>query len=304
MTKPQGVAGAEPTLYLKLVLVALFWGGTFIAGRAIAQSLPPITAAWGRFLVATALLVPVAIRLEGGLPRLSRAQVVLTALLGLTGVFLYNFFFLRALAHIPAGRTALLVSLNPIVTALAAAVVFRERLGAWRWLGIAIALCGAAIIITRGDLVATLHDISRSIGVGELSMLMAVLSWAAYTLLGRKALESLSPIGATTYAALWGLGFLTVGAMLEDGSIPWADLGWQVWASIVYLGAFGTVVAFVWYYQGVRAIGPSRAAVFNNLVPAFGVILSFILLGEEILVSMVVGGVVTALGVSLANRTK
>ena len=92
--------------------------------------------------------------------------------------------------------------------------------------------------------------------------------------------------------------------MLEDGSIPWADLGWQVWASIVYLGAFGTVVAFVWYYQGVRAIGPSRAAVFNNLVPAFGVVLSFILLGEEILVSMVVGGVVTALGVSLANRTK
>ena len=75
MTKPQVVARAEPTLYLKLVLVALFWGGTFIAGRAIAQSLPPITAAWGRFLVATALLVPVAIRLEGGLPRLSRAQV-------------------------------------------------------------------------------------------------------------------------------------------------------------------------------------------------------------------------------------
>jgi drug/metabolite transporter (DMT)-like permease len=75
-----------------------------------------------------------------------------------------------------------------------------------------------------------------------------------------------------------------------------------VWTSIIYLGAFGTVIGFVWYYEGVKAIGPSRTAVFNNLVPAFGIVLAAVLLGEPILISMVAGGVLAVIGVTLTNR--
>ena len=289
-------------LYLKLVLVTLIWGGTFIAGRVLAQAVPVMTAACGRFLVAAVLLVALAIGSEGGLPRLNRSQVLMTAALGLTGVFLYNWFFLGALARIPAGRTALLVSVNPVVTAVMASLVFSERLGWRRWLGIAVALAGAAITVTRGDVLETLHDIGHSLGTGELLMLLAVTSWAAYTLIGRKVLETLSPIASTTYATLWGLGFLSLAAFGELGSVSFGSLGWQVWASVFYLGAFGTVAAFVWFNQGIRAIGPSRAAVFLNLTPAFGVVLSALLLGEPILASMIVGGVLTAVGVSITNR--
>ncbi len=284
-------------------MTALFWGGTFIAGRVVAQEMPPMTAAFGRFLVAVVLLTWVAIRIEGGLPRLNRSQVMITAALGLTGIFLYNLFFLGALARIPAGRTALFVSLNPIVTALMASLIFRERLGHKRWVGIGVALIGAMIVITRGDLTGTVHDVRHSFGVGETMMFMAVLSWAAYTLISRKAMESLSPIAATTYATLWGLVFLALGAMDEIGTIPWAALGWHVWVAIVYLGAFGTALGFTWYYEGVRAVGPSRTAVFTNLVPAFGVLLSAGVLGEHILVSMLVGGVVSVIGVTLSNRS-
>lgn len=291
-----------PVLALKLVATALFWGGTFTAGKLLAETMPLMAAAFGRFLVAAVLLVWVAWRWEGGLPRLDRWQLATTAALGLTGIFLYNLFFFGALARIPAGRTALFVCLNPIVTAVLASVVFRERLGARRWLGIAVALLGAAIVITRGDPADAIADVGRSFGAGEGIMCLAVLTWAVYTLISRKAMQSLSPIAATTYATLWGLGFLAVGAIGELGSIRWSGLGWQAWASILYLGAFGTVVAFIWYYEGIRAIGPSRAAVFTNLVPAFGVLLSAILLGEDILASMVIGGVVSAIGVSLTNR--
>jgi len=224
--------------------------------------------------------------------------------LGFTGIFLYNICFFAALARIPAGRTALFVSLNPIVTALVASLVFRERLGAAQWLGIGVAVLGASIIITRGDPIDAMHDISRSFGAGEMLMSVAVLSWAAYTLFGRQALESLTPIAATTYAILWGLAFLSVGTAMEFNTIAWLRLGWPVWISLLYLGAFGTVIAFLWYYQGIRAIGPSRTAVFNNLVPAFGVMLSSLLLAETILISMVVGGVLSAIGVTLANRAR
>lgn len=292
----------SPALSLKLVMVALFWGGTFIAGRILAQSLPLMTSAFGRFLVAALLLIWAAFWIEGGLPRLNRSQLLATAAMGLTGIFLYNVCFFGALARIPAGRTALLVSLTPIVTALMASLVFRERLGSKRWVGIGVALIGALIVITRGDLIGAIRDIGDSIGLGEMLMSLAVLNWAAYTLISRKATESMSSITATTYAALWGLAFLSVGAMGELGAVRWSSLGWQVWASVLYLGAIGTVVAFIWYNQGIRAVGPSRTAVFTNLVPAFGVLLSAGLLGEAILASMLVGGVVSAIGVSLTNR--
>jgi len=300
---PEGFsARLDATLALKLVLTALFWGGTFIAGRVLAQSMPLMTAAAGRFAVAAVLLVAVAVRFEGRLPRLNRSQALTTAALGLTGIFLYNVFFLGALARIPAGRTALFVSLTPIMTALLASAVFGERLG-WRaWIGICVALVGAAIVITRGDPAGAVRDMGPSFGLGETMMILAVASWAAYTLISRKALESLSPIAATTYATLWGLAFLAAGAAGEVASIPWMSLGWQAWAAIIYLGAVGTVLGFIWYYEGIRAVGPSRTAVFTNLVPVFGVMLSAVLLGEDILASMLVGGAISVMGVTLTNR--
>lgn len=292
----------SPLIYLKLALVALLWGGTFIAGRIVAQVLPPMTAATARFAIAVILLLAIVRIAEGGLPRLNWSQIAMTAALGFFGIFLYNLCFFVALSHMPAGRTALFVALNPIVTALLAALLLRERLGPRKWLGIAVAFIGAAVVITRGDLPGAVHDISQSVGKGELMMLCGITGWAAYTLIGRFALKGLSPIAATTYAALWGLLFLVMGASTEWSTLHWSQVGWSVLASIVYLGVGGTVIGFIWYYEGVKAIGPSRTSVFNNLVPVFGIALAALLLGEPVLVSMLVGGALAIVGVTLTNR--
>jgi drug/metabolite transporter (DMT)-like permease len=300
--KTANLSAMTPLLAFKLVMVAALWGGTFIAGRILAQSLPLMTAAFGRFFVASILLVIVAVKMERKLPRLNREQALLTAVLGLAGIFLYNICFFGALARVPAGRTSLFVSLTPIVTAILAGLIFSERLGVRRWLGIVVALLGAIVVITRGDLIGGISDISQSLGLGELMMLGAVLSWATYTLISRKVLETLSPIVATTYGTLWGFVFLSIGAIGEFNDIDWMLLDWHVWISVFYLGAFGTVLAFIWYYQGIQMVGPSRTAIFTNLVPVFGVLFSAALLGEPILISMVVGGLIAVLGVSLVNK--
>ena len=299
---PHLPAGVALRVYLKLACVGLFWGGTFSAGRIVAQAVPHMLAAAARFAIAGSLLFILAHKLEGGLPRLTRKQLVATFALGVTGIFIYNLTFFAALAHMPAGRAALFVALNPIVTALALAILYKERLSKLKWTGIAVAFIGAVIIITRGDIAGALHDLSTSIGVGEVIMFCAISSWAAYTIIGRHALQGLSPIAATCYASLWGFLLLACGAAFELPSVDIHRFTWQVTASIVYLAVFGTVIAFVWYYEGVKAIGPSRTAVFNNLVPAFGIALAALLLGEPILVSMVVGGVLTIIGVTLTNR--
>lgn len=81
-----------------------------------------------------------------------------------------------------------------------------------------------------------------------------------------------------------------------------APFTWQAAGAIAYLGAVGTVVAFVWYSQGIRALGPARTAVFTILVPVFGVLLSVVLLGESLTRSMLAGGVLVIAGVMLTNR--
>ena len=124
----------------------------------------------------------------------------------------------------------------------------------------------------------------------------------SHTLIGRFALEGLTPIAATTWAALWGLLFLALGATTEFSALDLSRVSWQAVASIVYLGVAGTVIGFIWYYEGVKAIGPSRTAVFNNLVPVCGIVLASILLGEPVLISMVIGGALAIAGVMLTNR--
>lgn len=289
-------------IHVKLILTALLWGGTFIAGRVLAPLMGPTLIASGRYAIAVVLLILVAWHFEGGLPRLNRQQILTTFALGFSGIFLYNITFLIALANMPAGRTALFAALNPIITALLCVIFLRERLSVMGWAGIALALCGAGVIATKGDLFALFSNQGNVFGIGEWSMIGAATCWAVYTVLGRHALKGLTPIASTTYAALWGFALLVEASFLiPQGAAPTA-VSWQAVAAMLYLGVFGTVVAFVLYYQGVKAIGPARTAVFNNLIPAFGVLLGTVLLGERLYISMIIGGALVISGVVLTNR--
>lgn len=293
---------SNTSAYLKLVLCALFWGATFIAGRIAVQIVPPLTTATGRFLVASVILLVIAYRVEGGLPKLSIQQLWVTLALGLTGIAIYNLFFFGALQRIPAGRTALLVALSPILTAVTVALIAKEKLGPYRWSGIALALIGTLTIITKGNLLTETNQLMQSFGWGELCMLAAVLSWVTYTVISRFALRGLTPIAATTYATLWGTLVLGLAALTETHTLSADMLTWKTVLSILYLGSFGSAIAFIWYSEGVKKIGAARTVVFTNLVPVFGLLLSYLILDEPIYLSMVVGGAIVIAGVTLTNQ--
>ena len=291
-------------IYLKLTGVSMLWGGTFIAGHQLSESLPPILSAIARLSIAALLLSIWLRKQEGAFPSLNQRQFLSIIALGATGIFLYNLCFFAALSELPASRTALLVSLNPIVTALLLGTIMGERLGLIRWIGIGLAFIGAAIIVSRGDLLGAFEDLSSAFGLGELYMMGGVFSWAAYTIIGRYTLKGLSPLAATTYAAISGLIMLIGMMVLNPPELSGYIFHWHHLVAIIYLGAFGTVIGFVWYYQGVKAIGPSSTAIFNNLVPVFGVLLASFLLKEAILPSMIIGGAIVVVGVTITNRGK
>ncbi|WP_372811745.1 DMT family transporter [Pseudoalteromonas nigrifaciens] len=289
-------------IYFKLVLVALLWGGTFIAGRLLAESLSPLMSAIGRFGLAVFILILLTIKLEGRLPKLSLRQVAITFTLGLTGIFTYNLFFFTALSEMPASRTALFVAFNPIATAVLVSLLYREKISFQKLLGIFVAVLGALTVISNGHLLTVIQDISQAFGHGEFSMLCAVISWAIYTVVGRKALLGLSPLVSTTYAAIWGLLLLLMMWLYSPNVQVLSELNWKVCAAIGYLAIFGTVIPFIWYYQGIKKIGAAQTSVFTNFVPLFGVLLGALLLNEQISSSMLLGGALVITGVVLTNR--
>ena len=288
-------------IYVKLFLAALFWGGTFVAARIVAQHVGPYSASFLRFFTASAFLITLIIMKEGRIPRLQRHQVIPAVLLGMTGVFAYNVFFFLGMKTISASRASLIVATNPVFISMLSALFFRERLDAGKAAGILLCLTGAAIVISRGDPFALLGG---GVGWGEIYILGCVASWVAYSLVGKVIMKDVSPLAAVTYSCLIGVAALSVPACREDliGLIGGFSPG--DWIGIIYLGFFGTVLGFFWYYEGIGKIGPSRASVFINFVPVSGVFFGWLILGEAISLSLIVGAALVLAGVTLTNRSR
>jgi drug/metabolite transporter (DMT)-like permease len=285
--------------YFKLLLTSMFWGGTFVAGRLVSRDLPPFSAAFLRFaLAATCLMVLVRVY-EGGLPRLRPKQFAPVLVLGMSGVFAYNVLFFTGLQTVEAGRAAVIVATNPIFIALLAALFFREPLGPGRILGIGLSILGAILAITRGHPLTLLH---QAISWGDLVIFGCVASWVTYLLVGKVTMHSLSPHAAVTYSCLVGTAALLPFSLAEGLAGRLADLPWTIWAALLYLGFFGTVLGFTWFYQGVKTIGPSRAAVFINFVPIWAIIFGFLFLGESASPTLLLGAAMVSSGVYLTNR--
>jgi len=282
--------------YLKLLMTAIFWGGTFISGRMLADSVPPFSAAFFRFLFAVVCLYLLIVRREGKIPRLARPQILPVVLLGLTGVFAYNAFFFNGLKLINAGRASIIIANNPIVISILSALFFKETLSPTKVVGILISVIGAVIAISGGDPLALFEG---GIGIGDLYIFGCVLSWSAYSLIGKRVMRDLSPLAAVTYSAAVGVLALLIPACMEGMPAAAPMYSLADWGNLAYLGWFGTVLGFVWYYEGIRVIGPSRASLFINFVPISAICLAHIILKEPMTVSLLLGGILVITGVTL-----
>jgi drug/metabolite transporter (DMT)-like permease len=287
-------------LYFKLILTAVFWGGTFVAGRIAAREMGPFSAAFLRFVMASVFLFGFAFKSHGRIPTLDRKQFFFVVLLGLTGVFAYNACFFSGLKTITASRASLIIASQPAFIALLSSWLFRERLDSLKIPGIMLSIAGAVTVISHGH---PLTIFSNSVGPGELFILGCVASWVAYSLIGKAAMKSLSPLLAVTWSCGIGAVCLLPFALAEGVFRNIGGFSLMAWLGILYLGFFGSALGFIWYYEGIKAIGPARAGIFINLVPVSAVVLAYLMLGETLDASLVAGAVLVISGVYLMNRS-
>jgi drug/metabolite transporter (DMT)-like permease len=295
----QGGGKATPWVYIGLLAAMCLWGGAFAAGRAVVQDIGPISASFLRYFFASLFLFGYGWFVEPAMFRPTWRQLGMYAVLGVTGVLCYNVLFLKGLESVKAGRAAVIVATNPAITAVLASMFLGERFTLRTGLGVAISLFGALIVITGGDPLALVHGAA----FGDLVLMTGVAFFVVFSLYGKVALRSVTPLAAVAWSSLLGDVFL-LGPALGEGLIGYvAQAGSVAWLLLLYLAFLGTGVGFILYYEGIRVLGAGRASAFINLVPISAALVGYFFLGEILGVATLAGGALVIAGVYLTNRT-
>lgn len=282
--------------YVGLSVAALGWASGFISGKfALAEMQPLAVGAW-RYAAAAIVLLPFALRQR---PRvgLGTAMWPLAFMVAVGGVA-YPWLFLAALARTSATNTALLIALNPVITTLLAPLV-GERRGARALGGVLLALAGAVLVITRGDL-AVLAALSHA--KGDVFALAAAVAWAGFNLAARGVAGRLTP--AFTNFVIYAIGGLVLG-LLGRAEAPVAQLAaasLSALGGLLALAILSSVIAGQLFLTGVHVVGVSRTVVFIHLVPVLTAALATTVLGEPFTLAQAVGGAAVLAGVYWTTR--
>ena len=297
--------GSAFGVHARLLGMAVLWGASWPAGRALALAMPPLAASAWRFSIAVVLLLAWLRWHLGRWPALTRRQWAGLALAGAVGVFGYSALFMMALQRVEASRAAVVVTTNPVFTTLFAAWLFKERFNALIALGLALAVGGAATVLTQG---APWKVLAGDIGAGEWLLLGCIATWSGYSLMGKRLMVGIDSLTATALTATVGCALLWTAALAFEGPVPVARaiaaLSGSGWFALVFLSVGSTVLAYAWYYRGIEALGAGVASSYISLVPVFGVASSVAVLGERLDSSLVVGGALALAGVVVANRAR
>jgi drug/metabolite transporter (DMT)-like permease len=284
--------------YLILTLSAVFFGGTWVAGEVAVAGLPPMTIASARFIIASVLLYGWA-RLQGhGSRPITARDLPLILTLGASAIAIYNALFLYGLRLAPTSDGAIIVpGFAPVFTVLLAWPVLRERIGAWTVAGFTAAIVGLYLVIGPSGGAQSSNRL-----LGDVFFILGALCWGIYAVAGKTATTRFTPVTSTLYGTVAGTLMLIPFGLAERGWEALAAAPAVSWAGLLYLATFGTVLAFVFFYEGVKRIGAGPSSAFAFLVPVVGVISSVLLLDEHLTAGIVMGGLLVLVGLWLVQR--
>ncbi|RFU62448.1 DMT family transporter [Peribacillus glennii] len=279
-----------------LILANLFWAGNYVFGKFVVAEMAPLQMTFLRWLIAIFLLFPIAHIIERPNWKIVWKQWKTLSVMAVLGIAGYNFLLYEALRFTTPMNASLVNSINPAIIVLFSSLLLKERISLKNGAGLLISLLGVLLVLTHGHLEQIFH---LHFNRGDLLMLLAILVWTFYSIIGRTIKEA-PPISATAVSVMLGLLMLLPFVLSSGLEFPESR---QAIAGMLYIGIFPSVGSFVFWNVALRQIGPSRAGIFLNLIAVFTAILS-LLLGNSITLVQILGGILVFIGVYLTSQLK
>lgn len=276
---------------LSLLWVVLVWGFNIPIMKIVFRTMHPFVMNIFRLWIAATILgiLHYLYQRRIGQPFFAPVRTYPWQLLtvGIIGFLCYQYFSILGIDGTTAGNAALILSSAPLWTVIVALVLGLERMLPLDWLGIFTTFTGALIIVLGG---AQSIDFSDTTLWGNILMVIASISWGAYTALNRTLTQKINPAGIAFFALVMMLPLLTLLGVSVLDSVVWDDVGVEIWLLIAYSGAFSIGLNLALWTRSVRNVGPAHTAVYANLVPVVTLVTGYYLLGEAITLVQIGGG--------------
>ncbi len=300
MAVPSAPAAARvASPYLLLTLTPFFWACNWIVGRGLHSEIPPMAMTFYRWFFALLILAPFAlphVRRDWGIVRRNWRVLLL---LGIVGVGTHNALTYLGLNYTTAINGVILNSFIPVMIIALSRIFLRQSLSRVQLVGVCVSLGGVLAILSGGN-PETLA--SLTLNRGDLLIILALLLWSVYTIglrwrpAGLHMLTFLFVIACIGDAAVLPL-YLSEMALGARMTFSWLNL-----AALLFVATFSSVLAYIFWNRGVEQVGANVAGLFVHLMPVFGTILAWLLLGERLLPFHVVGIALILTGIYVTSR--
>ena len=288
------------TAYIFLLFTTLFWSGNFIVGKAASlYEIPPFTLNFYRWLLAWLILMPFTFKeiIEKKIYILDNIRLI-TAL-GITSITFFNSIVYYSLNFTNVINGVLMISVIPVMIIFFSWVFKIEKTNIYQITGVIFSLLGVAVIITKAELNILLDlDFNK----GDLWMVVAMFSWAIYSVLLKKKKHKLSQISLLEMIITMGLIFLFPIYFIEMKMGYHVILNIPFALTLSYVVLFPSLISFLFWIKGIALIGANRSGIFLHLMPIFSALMAIIILEEKFMFFHLIGAVLILIGILLSNK--
>ena len=286
--------------YILLFLTTLFWSGNFIVGKAASiYEIPPFSLNFYRWLFAWLILFPFTYK-----EIIKKKDYVLKNLgffiiLGITSITIFNSIVYYSLNFTQVISGVLMISTIPVMIIFISSLLKIEKTNFFQIIGVVLSLTGVVFIVTKADM-----EILKTLNFnkGDITMVIAMFSWATYSALLKKKKYELSQISLLEVVITFGLAFLVPIYFIEMSMGYLIILGKPFYLTLTYVVLFPGLCSFFFWIKGISIIGANRSGIFLHLMPIFGAIMAMIIFDEKFMFYHFLGAIFILMGIILSNK--
>ena len=286
--------------YVILILTTIFWSGNFIVGKAASiYQIPPFSLNFYRWLFAGLILLPFTYKEIIIKKKYIIQNLFLFIVLGVTSITIFNSIVYYSLYHTQVISGILMISTIPVWIIFISSILRIEKTNAFQIFGVVLSLTGVIFIITKANLSIIKNlDFNK----GDLSMVVAMFSWAIYSSLLKSKKFKISQTTLLEIIIICGLIFLIPIYLIEMKIGNPIILGKPFFLILSYVVIFPGIAAFFFWIKGISIIGANRAGIFLHLMPIFGAIMAMTIFSEKFLFYHILGAIFIIAGITLSNK--